>query len=234
MRQFTFAIIVAAQQLVACLLLLFVCAPRSQAQSPDDREFPKFELFGGYSSIETNNHTFHFGPSFNATNTDFDEHGWSFEAGVTRNLTRYLGIVGDFSAHFSHDQGPTKFTITPCAQPPCTVTQNAELNPRLFDFLAGPEIKWRNRTRLTPFAHALFGVAYATTTFKTASPALTLSRNDADTGFAMTYGGGLEIRIVRRVSLRISLDYGKAFVGSSALPPQRVNSVGFSVGIVFH
>jgi hypothetical protein len=50
----------------------------------------------------------------------------------------------------------------------------------------------------------------------------------------MSYGGGLEIRTVRRVNLRISLDYSKAFVGSSALPPQRVNSVGFSVGIVFH
>jgi hypothetical protein len=77
-------------------------------------------------------------------------------------------------------------------------------------------------------------MAYTAATFKTAGPALTLSRNDADKGFAMYYGGGLEIRTVRRVSLRISPDYSKAFVGSSAVPPQRVNSVGFSVGIVFH
>ena len=142
--------------------------------------------------------------------------------------------MGDFSAHFSHDQGPITLT-PPCAQPSCPpVTQSAELNPRLFNFLAGPEIKGRNRTRLTPFAHALFGMAHTTATFRTAGPALTLSRTDADTGFAMTYGGGLEVRVLSRVSFRTSLDYSKAFVGASALPPQRVNSVGYSAGIVFH
>jgi opacity protein-like surface antigen len=69
---------------------------------------------------------------------------------------------------------------------------------------------------------------------KTAGPAGRLSVSDEDAGFAMTYGGGLEIRITRRVSFRASFDYGKAYVGSSALPPQRVNSVGYSAGIVFH
>jgi opacity protein-like surface antigen len=234
MRQIEFAIVVAAPRLVVCVLLVIVCGHVAHAQNASDQQIPMFESFGAYSSIETNNHTFHFGPNFNVINTDFDEGGWGFEAGVTRNLNRYLGIMGDFSAHFSHDQGPTNFTVAPCAHPPCTVTQNAELNPRLFDFLAGPELKWRNRTRFTPFAHALFGMAYTTTTFKTASPALTFSRNDDDKGFAMSYGGGVEIRIVRRMSLRISLDYSKAFVGSTALPPQRVNSVGYSVGIIFH
>ena len=225
------------QRLVACVVLLFVYAPLSKAQSQGNEQFPKIEIFGGYSSIETNNHDFHFGPSpggFNATDTDFDEGGKGFETAVTRNLNRYLGITGDFSAHFSYDQGPITLT-PPCAQPPCpTVTQTASLNPRLFNFLAGPEFKWRNHTRLTPFAHALFGMAYTTTTFHTAGPAGSLSRNDADTGFAMTYGGGLEVRILRGVSFRTSFDYGKAFVGSSALPPQRVDSVGYSAGIVFH
>lgn len=222
------------QRFVACVLLVFVCASLSKAQKPGNEQFPKTEVFGGYSSIETNDHIFHFGPNFNATNTDFDEGGWGFEAAVTRNLNRYIGIVGDFSAHFSHDQGPIK-VAPPCGVPPCPlVSQTAELNPRLFNFIGGPEIKGRNRTRLTPFAHALFGVVHTTGTFKTTGPALTLSRTDADTGFAMTYGGGLEVRILRRIGFRTSLDYSKAFVGSTALPPQRVNSVGFSGGIILH
>jgi opacity protein-like surface antigen len=222
------------QQLVACVLLVLACAVLSKAQKPGNDQFPKIEIFGGYSSIETNDHNFHFGPNFNATNTDFDEGGRGFEATVTRNLHRYFGIMGDFSAHFSRDQGPITLA-PPCAQPPCpSVTQRAELNPRLFNFLAGPEIKGRNRTRLTPFAHALFGMTHTTATFKTSGPALTLSRTDADTGFAMTFGGGLEVRVLSRVSFRTSLDYSKAFVGSSALPPQRVRSVGYSAGIVFH
>ena len=224
-------------RLAAYVLMIFVCVPLSKAQNPSNDQFPKTEIFGGYSSIETNNHNFHFGPSsggFNVIDTDFDEGGWGFETGGTRNLNRYFGITGDFSAHFSHDQGPITLT-PPCAQPPCpSVMQSAEINPRLFNFLAGPEFKWRNRTRLSPFAHALFGVAHTTATFKTSGPAGSLSRNDTDTGFAMTYGGGLEVRILRRVSFRVSLDYSKAFVGSSALPPQRVDSLGYSAGVLFH
>jgi len=223
--------------LAACVLLVIICAPLSKAQSPGKDHFPTIEIFGGYSSIETNDHNFHFGPSsggFNATDTDFDEGGKGFEAAVIRNLNRYFGIMGDFSAHFSDDQGLIALRL-PCAQPPCSpVTQSADLNPRLFNFLAGPEFKWRNHTRFTPFAHALFGVAHTTVTFRTAGPAGSLSKGDEDTGFAMTYGGGLQVRILRRVSFRVSLDYSKAFVGSSALPPQRVDSLGYSAGVVFH
>jgi hypothetical protein len=114
------------------------------------------------------------------------------------------------------------------------VTQSASLDPRLFNFVAAPEFKWRNRTRWTPFAHALFGMAYATATFHTAGSVGSLTRNDADTGFGMTYGGGVELRILHRRSFRTSFDYGKAFVGSSALPSQRVDSIGYSAGIIFH
>jgi opacity protein-like surface antigen len=230
MRRHYFVIIVGA-------LAAAFAAPAVSAQTPDNFQFPKVEIFGAYSAIETNNHNVHFGPAhggFNARDTDFDEGGSGFEVAVIRNLNRYFGIMGDFSAHFSHDQGPV--TLMPhCAQPPCApVTQTAELNPTLFNFLAGPEFKWRNRSRFTPFVHALFGVAYTTTTFKTAGPAVRLNVTDADTGFAMAYGGGLEIRITPKVSFRVSLDYGKAYVGSDALPPQRVNSVGYSAGLVFH
>jgi hypothetical protein len=56
---------------------------------------PKFEVFAGYSAIETNNHSFHFShPKFNVTDTDFDEGGRGFEAAITRSLTRYFGVVG--------------------------------------------------------------------------------------------------------------------------------------------
>lgn len=233
-------------RLLACVLLVLALAPLSKAQTQSNGQYPKIEIFGGYSSIETNNHNFHFGPStaeFTATNTDFDEGGRGFEVAITRNLNRYVGIMGDFSAHFSRDQGFVavtsnghgSFQISPCPQPPCSpVTQSAVLNPRLFNFLAGPELKGRNHTRFTPFAHALFGMTHTTNTFSTSGSALNLSRTDADTGFGMTYGGGVEIRLVRKVSIRVSLDYSKAYVGSSALPSQRVNSVGFSIGVVIH
>jgi hypothetical protein len=226
------------------LVLMACCAGWTVGQ---DIAYPKFEYFAGYSAIETNNHNFHLASSlpggFNATNTDFDEGGWGFEGSIVRNLNRYVGIMGDFSAHFSDDRGflavanpaPGVFTIGPCNQPPCSpVTQSGDLNPKLFTFLAGPEIKWRNHTRFTPFAHALFGVVYTTATFETPGPAIAFSGTDRDAGFAMAFSGGLDVRITRSVSFRGMLTYGDGFVGSSALPRQRVYEEGWSGGILFH
>jgi hypothetical protein len=235
------------QRLSRALVLMTCCAPWIAGQDADVRSYPKFEYFAGYSAIETNDHNFHFASlypgGFNATNTDFDEGGWGIEGAIMRNLNRYFGIMGAFSAHFSDDRGFIAVTnngqgpvlIGPCNQPPCSaVAQGAEINPKLFDFVAGPEIKWRNRSRFTPFAHALFGLAHATATFKTAGQALTLSATDSDNGFEMRFGGGFDLRITRRMSFRGMLTYGQAFAGSNALPRQRVNQEGWSSGILFH
>jgi hypothetical protein len=104
----------------------------------------------------------------------------------------------------------------------------------LFQLLVGPELRWRNRTRVTPFVHALFGGARSTATFRTDGPSLKLLRTDADNGFAMTTAAGFDIGIFRHVSFRGLLTYGQAYVGSPALPRQKVNQVGWSVGLVFH
>lgn len=58
------------QRSAACILLVFLCAPWSKAQEAGSNQFPKIEIFGGYSSIETNDHTFRFSPGFNASNTE--------------------------------------------------------------------------------------------------------------------------------------------------------------------
>ena len=68
------------------------------AQDASSRPYTRFEVFAGYSAIETNEHTFHFRhPSFNVINTDFDEGGKDFEVAVMRNLTRYVGVMGETS-----------------------------------------------------------------------------------------------------------------------------------------
>lgn len=217
-------------------VLLMVCGmPWVLAQDATSHPFPRFEVFGGYSPIETNNHVFHFRhPNFNFSNTDFDEGGYGFEAGATRNLSKYLGMMGDFSANFSRDRGPVNFTLA-CAQPPCpVVTQSSEINPRLYQLLVGPQLKWRNRSRVTPFVHTLFGVAHSTATFSSNGSAVNLVRTDTDTGFAMKASAGVEIRIFRHLGIRTGLNYGRAYVGSDALAHQRVNQDGWSIGLVFH
>ena len=150
------------------------------------------------------------------------------------NLSSYVGMMGDFSAHFSLNQFPV--SVTPaCAQPPCSSsTLPGAINPRLYNFLAGPEMKLRNRTRITPFVHALFGIAHSAATFNIAGSGVNFSRTDAENGFAMAFGGGFDVRILPRVGFRGFLTYGQSFVGSDVLARHRVNSVGWSSGVLFH
>jgi hypothetical protein len=217
------------------LLLVACCAPWTLGQDTDTRTYPKIEYFAGYSAIETNNHTFLFSEVHPVAGLDYDEGGWGVESEVIGNMSRYFSIVGDFSAHLSSNTFPADFTTKTCAEPPCaTVTQTGKINPELFDFLAGPEFKWRNRTRFTPFVNALFGLAHSTATFNTTGSFATISSTDAETGFAMAFDAGFDLRITRRVSFRGFLTRSEAFVGSDVLPRQRADAVGWSAGVLFH
>jgi hypothetical protein len=215
--------------------LTLVCfASLAFAQGTNTRPYPRIEVFGGYSSIETNDHSFQFADVGPVSHLDFDEGGRGFEAAAIGNLSRWVGIVGDISAYFSMNQFPVQVS-TACSQPPCLAsTQPGSINPRLFNFLGGPEAKWRNQTRFTPFVQTLIGAAHSTATFNTTGSALNLSRTDAETGFAMRFGGGLDVRMTRRFSLRTLVMYSQAFVGSNALPRQRVDALGWSSGLLFH
>jgi hypothetical protein len=194
---------------------------------------PRWGIFAGYSSIETNNHNFHFNPGITLDDFDYDENGKGFNIGGVRNLNRYFGIVGLFSDHFSSNNFVIN-VVPKCNQPPCTpVKQGADLNPSLFRFTGGPEVAFRNRTRVTPFADVLFGVAHSHATFSTAGAAGSFSGTEGENGFAMNFAVGVEVRLAHGLSFRGSIDYGKAFVGSSALPSQQVDSVGFSSGLLF-
>jgi hypothetical protein len=107
---------------------------------------PKWGIFAGYSSIETNNHNFHFAPDITVSALDYDENSHGFEIGGVRNLTRYLGIVGLFDAHFSSNSftlgvvpvGGNQFTLVPnCSQSPCT-PQGLPSIPACSDSPRGP------------------------------------------------------------------------------------------------
>ena len=203
------------------------CAHFATAQDTSARLYPRVEAYAGFAAIETNDHSFQFADIGPVGHLDFDENGRGFEAAVIGNVNRYLGIMGDFSAHFSSNEFAVPFTSPQTTQP-------GSINPRLFIFVLGPEIKARNRTRLTPFVHALFGIAYSTATFQTTGPVINFSRTDAETGFTMAFGGGGDVRITRRFSFRAMLTYQQAFVGSNDVPRQRVNALGWSSGVVFH
>jgi len=221
-------------RLLAVVLFTAVWAQLAAAQIRGSAQYSKYEVFGNYPEIESNDHVFDFGTDFETIHKDFDSADRGFEGGAIRNFTRYFGVMGDVSAHFS--SGNIAYTAQQiCGTPPCPAfTQNIAINPRLFNFLGGPEFTLRNHTRWTPFGDVLFGVAHATASFKADGLFIHVSRSETETGFAMKFVGGVDVYIIPRVSFRMNMSYGRDYVGSSALPPQRVKLVGSSIGFLFH
>lgn len=213
---------------LACCFGFAVAPTNALAQSSEPDQPPKVEVFVGYSAIG----------EVQATDEEV-ETGFAsvrgFHASVVGNFNKYVGLKGDFSFHPDTDRGTAQF-VQPCTTPPCPiVSQNFEFKTRLFNLLVGPEVKARNRTRLTPFAHVLFGVAHGRGAIKTAGAAFNLDATETDTGFAMAFGGGLDIRATRRFSFRALLDYNPVFITHTDTGARdRRDNVRISLGILFH
>jgi opacity protein-like surface antigen len=212
-----------------CTALLPGSALLGSAQSPTADEYPKVEVFVGYSALgEANGPGISFGPNSNVGANYTAKAG--FETSIIGNFSKRFGIKGDFSAHFNNESesGP----ITACTPACTTATQSFQLKTRVYNFLAGPEFKARNSTRFTPFAYALGGVAHTSATFTTPGPTLNLFLKKSDNSFAMALGGGLDIRASKRVSFRALMDYNPVFVNDSTSGTRHF--VRLSLGVLFH
>ena len=207
--------------------LLLCSALLAPAQSPNPDEYPKIEIFVGYSALGENQKPISF-------NGIIVPHGYAAEAGVEtsliRNLNRYLGLKADFSAHFNDETGPGNVII---CNPACsTATQTIQFRSRVYNFLAGPELKARNHTRFTPFVYALGGLGHTHARFNTPGPTFNLLLRKSTNDFAMALGGGLDLRATKRTGIRASIDYNPIFIGDSS--GGRRNVIRLSLGILFH
>jgi hypothetical protein len=122
------------------------------------------------------------------------------------NITRILGIKADFSGHYG-----TPITFSPQIQMLLQEAGITGLPPsvRSYSYLFGPVVS-QNMGRYKPFAHALFGANSVGTNLSGISvgglgiPGLTVS----DTAFAMAFGGGIDVKLQNRLSLRVGqIDY---------------------------
>jgi opacity protein-like surface antigen len=200
-----------------------------QTSAKDD--YPKVEVFVGYSaagSVGGDHEEISFANGGRIGSGYAADNG--LEISVARNWTRFIGLKGDFSAHFKNNN--ERGSVSNCT-PVCTVaTQDLQIKTRLYNFLAGPEFKARNSTRLTPFAHLLGGAAHTSASFTTPGPTLNISLARSDTNFAMALGGGLDIRATKRVSFRAQMDYNPIFQNSTS--GGRRDLVRISLGALFH
>lgn len=84
-----------------------------------------------------------------------------FDASVTRNLTKYVGIKGNVAGLFKNDTAIDDFGFP----------VNNKFKERTLQFLGGLQVKNNSKTVLfKPFMHALAGVARQTQDSVTSSP----------------------------------------------------------------
>ena len=215
---------------VFCGVLGLMCyGATALAQNANKDEYPKVEIFAGYSALgEAGSRGISFGADRRIEGNYAGEPG--LETSIIRNFSKHFGIKGDFSAHFKNESasGP----ITSCTPTCTTVTQDFQFKTRVYNFLAGPELKARNSTRFTPFAHVLGGVAHTSATFTTPGPTFNFLLKKSDNSFAMALGGGIDIRASKRVSFRGLMDYNPVFVHDSTSGTRDL--VRISLGVLIH
>lgn len=162
--------------------------------------------------------------SHNRVDTGFDDPSQNFisqregfngiEGFVKGNVSRYAGIVGDYSFHrksFDESFG--------------TTTVNADVD--LHTLMGGVEIKDNNKeTKVKPFARGLIGFQHArSSTSGTGFTTIT----DSETGFSAAIGGGVDFRVSPRVDIRaIQFDYNPTH-----LDGETQHNYRFGFGIIF-
>lgn len=191
-------------------LLMLLAVPFCQAQTTDTG---RPEIFIGYSNLQAEGLPSQLGsPNNGFTNDIFGDrtglHGFDVE--ITGYLTPRFGLTGDFSLN----QRSRNFSGTNTAG---GTTQN-RLETRVINVLGGPQLRFPNQTRAVPFIRALFGIAntrFEAESQQTATPGgtFTSSFSTNATDFAMALGGGLDVRLNNRFSLRaFQLDYNPVFL----------------------
>lgn len=150
----------------------------------------KAEFFAGYSLIRTDAETVDlaaFGaPGVTATQRAATLNG--FTLAISYNPASWIGIVGDFGGYY----GTQQFRVQAGGS---TATVGARTE--VYSLLFGPQFYARG-SRATVFGHALAGLAYGDQRATVAGSPISTS----STSFAFGAGGGVDVRLGPRASVR--------------------------------
>jgi hypothetical protein len=120
---------------------------------------------------------------------------------VAGNLNHWFGVAADFSGAYKSQSG-------------------VSFNNYTYTF--GPVVSYRHNERLTPFAHFLAGGYRASASFSGLS--------GSNSGFAMMFGGGVDVKATRRVALR-AVQFDWLSLRSSGYSDN--NNMRISTGLLF-
>jgi len=132
--------------------------------------------------------------------------GW-----LGHNVTSNLAAVGEVSSERASKVGGNLAGLT------------------LTSFIVGPRYSWHHANRVVPFAQLLVGGAHTSGGLTSGTSGLTGSEN----AFAMTLGGGVDVLLRSRVTLRaVQVDYD--LTGFANGEKNNQNSIRVGTGIVFN
>lgn len=209
------------------LFLIAVVAIQASITVAQDRARP--ELFVGYSyeNIDSGLKSTDFaGTGIPRTTLEnrFKLNG--FNVSGTGYLTKRFGLTGDFSAGFK-----TRTEDFGIAQ--------ARSRFSLYNFTGGPQVKFFGVHRVTPFAHALFGVSRRNLNLAAIAGATSITAaTDSTTNLTMNLGGGLDVRLSERLDFRlVQVDYNPVFLKERTIegvnfPGRTANGLRISIGLV--
>ena len=159
------------------MLFAFVLGASLPAYAQSD--YPKFEVFGGYSHFSAD---INFDDPFDDDASGFFNQREGFHGGafsLAGNLSRHFGVVADFSYHKKEIELP-----------------GPDIDFSTFAFLFGPRVTARG-SRVEGFAHALVGGVRRK-----------LEDFNSDTDLALGLGGGVDIKATDKFAVRlVQLDY---------------------------
>ena len=189
---------------ICCSIVLILATPLP-SQAQD-----KIELFGGYSYFRASVREVQSSPTASTLiNERTNLNGW--ELAGQYKLLPFLGAVADFNGTYGTLRGA---------------------RTREHTFLVGPQVSLP--ARVSPFAHALFGVAKESQDpIAQSCPALTCTSFGSlgtGTSFASALGAGIDVKLNRFLKIRlIQMDYVRTTLHGATQNQPRA-----SAGIIFH
>lgn len=201
-------------------VLLIACAGFLLGQ-----EVPKADLFFGYSFLRYNSaQTI---PAFTA-NGGIGTFAWNFGD--------HLGLEAELGGYHNGN------------------VKNYQFDSTSFSYLFGPRISWGRHKKFDPYMHVLFGgqnfsTSIAQSSILVVNPLTTSKLSNgryqtATNAFAMAAGGGIDIRLSKRVTLRpVQIDYYLTRFeapnitvppGASVPSARNQNNFRYAAGIAFN
>lgn len=124
------------------------------------QDYPKAEVFAGYQFLHLGN------------GADVNANGWN--ASLTGNFNRVLGVTADFSGSYKTISG---------------------VDAKIYSYTGGPVANFNHEGTVNPFVHALFGGAHL-------GASLSGVGSGSTNGFTMMYGGGVDVKMSKLLAFR--------------------------------